>query len=280
MRRVLLTCLSLLLGGAGASAQPVTLTAIDGELALTGELRRFDGRFYQIETEFGLVTVAGDRVLCTGTACPGDNETTGFALTVDAHLARVLVPALVEAFAAQQGLPSTRRLTGLEKLVFDLGRSGGTRRFPVSIRITDSDEAFADLAVGEADMILTTRHPTRAERTIAADAGQIINPDGLSNQLEGGVVQAASWTLKEGVRFDAESITSVDWETYPIFTFADAPTVETVLLETPGDPSLGAGEATHGPTAAAIANAIFDATGARLRQVPFTPKRVLAALSN
>lgn len=115
---------------------------------------------------------------------------------------------------------------------------------------------------------------------IAADAGQIINPDGLSNQLEGGVVQAASWTLKESVGFDADGITSVDWESYPILTFADAPTVETVLLETPGDPSLGAGEATHGPTAAAIANAVFDATGVRLRQVPFTRERVLAHLAD
>jgi len=170
--RWVLTCISLWLYLGAAFAQPVTLTAIDGELALTGDLRQFDGRFYQIDTEFGLVTVAGDRVLCTGEACPGDNQTTGFSLTVDAHLARVLVPALVEAFAAQQGLPSIRRLTGLESLIFDLGRADGSRRFPVSIRIAQSAEAFADLAVGEADMILTTRQPTRAERAIALDAGQ------------------------------------------------------------------------------------------------------------
>jgi CO/xanthine dehydrogenase Mo-binding subunit len=115
--------------------------------------------------------------------------------------------------------------------------------------------------------------------TIAADAGQIINPDGLRNQLEGGMMQAASWTLKEAVRFDQNGVTSLDWERYPILTFAEAPTVETVLIDRPGLPSLGAGEATQGPTPAAIANAIFDATRARLRQIPFTPERVRAALA-
>ena len=113
---------------------------------------------------------------------------------------------------------------------------------------------------------------------IAADAGQVVDPDGLENQLEGGFIQAASWTLKEEVRFDRTRITSTDWETYPILTFPDVPDVETLLLDRPGAPFLGAGEAAQGPTPAAIANAIFHATGARLRRIPFTPPRVLAAL--
>ncbi len=118
----------------------------------------------------------------------------------------------------------------------------------------------------------------RLERAaIAADAGQIVDPDGLANQLEGGFVQAASWTLKEEVRFDRERVTSLDWETYPILRFDEIPEIETVLLGRPGQPWLGAGEASQGPTAAAIANAVFDATGLRLRDLPFTPERLRAA---
>jgi CO/xanthine dehydrogenase Mo-binding subunit len=115
----------------------------------------------------------------------------------------------------------------------------------------------------------------RVERAvIAADAGEVVDPAGLANQLEGGVVQSTSWTLKEQVSFDSTRVTSVDWETYPILTFAEAPDVETVLLDQPGEPFLGAGEATQGPTAAAIANAVYDAVGIRLRDIPFTPERL------
>ena len=114
---------------------------------------------------------------------------------------------------------------------------------------------------------------------IAADAGQVVNPDGLSNQLEGGFVQAASWTLFEEVKFDARGITSVDWESYPILSFESAPRIETVILNRPEMPMLGAGEAAQNPTPAAIANAIFDATGVRLREIPFTAEKVLAGLS-
>ena len=114
---------------------------------------------------------------------------------------------------------------------------------------------------------------------IAADAGEIVDPDGLTNQLEGGFIQSASWTLKEEVRFDQTRITSRDWDSYPILRFSEVPEVETVLLDRPGMPFLGAGEATQGPTPAAIANAIAHATGARLRRIPFTPERVREALN-
>jgi CO/xanthine dehydrogenase Mo-binding subunit/aerobic-type carbon monoxide dehydrogenase small subunit (CoxS/CutS family) len=114
---------------------------------------------------------------------------------------------------------------------------------------------------------------------LAADAGQIINPDGLSNQLEGGFVQAASWTLKEAVRFGPDGIRSLDWEGYPILTFAEAPVIETVLLNRPEHPTVGAGEAALGPAGGAIANAIYDAVGVRLRRLPLTPERVLTALA-
>lgn len=103
---------------------------------------------------------------------------------------------------------------------------------------------------------------------IAADAGQIVNPDGLSNQLEGGFVQAASWTLAEAVNFDAQGILSQDWDSYPILRFSGVPVIETVLINRPQLPFLGSGEATQNPTPAAIANAIFDAIGVRLQQLP------------
>jgi CO/xanthine dehydrogenase Mo-binding subunit len=112
---------------------------------------------------------------------------------------------------------------------------------------------------------------------IAADAGQVVNPDGLSNQLEGGFVQAASWTLAEEVAFDQRGILSQDWDSYPILRFSGVPLIETVLLNRPDLPFLGSGEASQNPTPAAIANAVFDAIGVRLRQIPFTPERVRAA---
>ena len=113
----------------------------------------------------------------------------------------------------------------------------------------------------------------------AVDVGQVINPDGVRNQIEGGIIQAASWTLKESVRFSASGIESVDWNTYPILRFQDIPEVEVSLVNRPELPPTGAGEAAQGPTSAAIANAVADASGARIRDLPLTPERVSAALS-
>jgi CO/xanthine dehydrogenase Mo-binding subunit len=113
----------------------------------------------------------------------------------------------------------------------------------------------------------------------SADAGQIINPDGLTNQIEGGVIQSVSWTLHEHVRFDRNGILSQDWMSYPILTMPDAPKVETALIDRPNERALGAGEASQGPTVAAIANAFAAATGKRIRELPLTPERVKAALA-
>jgi CO/xanthine dehydrogenase Mo-binding subunit len=118
------------------------------------------------------------------------------------------------------------------------------------------------------------------EKVVAAvDAGQTINPDGLANQIEGGIVQGTSWTLKEQVKFDKDRIVSREWASYPILTFLEAPTVEVTVIDRPELPSLGAGEASQGPISAAIANAIRHATGARLRDLPFTPEKVKAAIA-
>ena len=112
----------------------------------------------------------------------------------------------------------------------------------------------------------------------AADAGQIINPDGLLNQIEGGIVQSTSWTLMEEVKFNPTEIRSRDWATYPILTMREVPAITVELIDRPQERSLGAGEASQGPAAAAIANAFAAATGKRLRELPLTPARVKAAL--
>jgi nicotinate dehydrogenase subunit B len=119
----------------------------------------------------------------------------------------------------------------------------------------------------------------RVKRVVVAhDCGLIINPDGLRNQIEGNVIQSLSRTLKEEVMFDEWRIKSVDWDTYPILTFSEVPEVEVVLINRPDLSAVGAGEPATVTTAAAVANAIYDATGARLRQIPFTPERVKDAL--
>ncbi len=109
---------------------------------------------------------------------------------------------------------------------------------------------------------------------IFADAGQIIDRNGLKSQLEGGFIQSASWTLKEEVKFEGEEVLSIDWESYPIIKFSEVPDIETILIDRPNELPLGAGEATQGPTAAAIANAVFNATGIRLKRIPFTSENL------
>jgi CO/xanthine dehydrogenase Mo-binding subunit len=113
----------------------------------------------------------------------------------------------------------------------------------------------------------------------AHDCGLMINPDGVLNQVEGNVLQGMSRAMYEEVMFDAGgAVTSLDWATYPILRFPDVPDLDVVLINRPEMNPLGAGEGATIPPAAAIANAIYDAVGARLREGPFTPKRVLAAM--
>ncbi|MFC2123219.1 molybdopterin cofactor-binding domain-containing protein [Bacteroidota bacterium] len=100
------------------------------------------------------------------------------------------------------------------------------------------------------------------------DSGEVINPDGLKNQTEGGMIQAASWTLHEQVTFNKHRITNMDWGTYPILRFDNIPQMEVVVIDRPNEPPLGAGEAAQGPTGAAVANAVFRATGKRIRELP------------
>src|SRR4051794_27723081 len=113
----------------------------------------------------------------------------------------------------------------------------------------------------------------------AADAGMVINPDGLTNQIEGGIIQSTSWTLHEEVKFDKHGILSRDWSNYPILTMPEVPKVEVALINRPDERALGAGEGSQGPAVAAIANAFADATGKRIRDLPFHPERVKAVLA-
>ena len=120
----------------------------------------------------------------------------------------------------------------------------------------------------------------RLLRAVAAvDSGEAVNPDGIRNQIEGGIIQAASWTLFESVKFDRTRITSRGWASYPILRFSDVPeSVEVVVVNRPGQPFLGTGEAAQGPTAAALANAVADAVGARVRELPLSGHRIKAAM--
>jgi len=114
--------------------------------------------------------------------------------------------------------------------------------------------------------------------TLAVDVGEAINPDGVVNQIEGGAIQATSWVLKERVRFDRQRITSTSWTAYPILRFSEVPEVEVELIQRTDMDPLGAGEAAHGPVTAAIANAVFDALGVRVRDLPITRDSLIAAM--
>lgn len=175
------------------------------------------------------------------------------------HLADERAKAVLEAAAA--GLASPPPIAGR-------GRGIGFAQYK-------NAKAYAAVGI---ELEVTDAAEVRLHRAvIAADAGQVVDPAGLTAQLEGGMLQAASWTLYEAVTFDSSGITSRDWESYPILSFDDVPEIETLLLDRPDAPFLGAGEATCGPTAAAIANAVRDATGLRLRRLPFTPDAIRAA---
>jgi len=149
-------------------------------------------------------------------------------------------------------------------------RQGGalTGRGIAYMRYKQSENYVAmamEVAVDEATGRITVKRVTCAH-----DCGLIVNPDALKNQIEGCIVQTLSRSLHEEVTFDRSHVTSVDWASYPILRFPEAPQVDVILLDHPEQPLFGAGEAATAPVAAALANAVFDATGVRLRTVPFT----------
>jgi nicotinate dehydrogenase subunit B len=160
------------------------------------------------------------------------------------------------------------------------------RRDQTGTRVSGRGIAYAQrngtrvAIVAEVDIDRTSGKIWGRKFTVAHDCGQIINPDGLVKCIEGNIVQGVSRALWEEVTFDRNAVTSVDWITYPILDITETPgEVNVVLINHPEIPSSGAGEPSIRPVAAAIANAIFDATGVRIRRVPFSPERVKAALS-
>jgi nicotinate dehydrogenase subunit B len=131
----------------------------------------------------------------------------------------------------------------------------------------------------EVEVNRQTGRPRLVRAVAAIDSGQVVNPDGLINQIEGAILQSMSWTLYESVTFDDSRITSIDWQTYPILRFDSVPdSVEVHIINRPGLPFLGSGETGQGPAAASIANAITNATGRRLRDLPLTRQRIKDAI--
>ena len=131
----------------------------------------------------------------------------------------------------------------------------------------------ATVELARATGVITAKH-----FAVVQDCGQVINPDGVKNQIEGNVVQTISRTLIEQVRFDRSRVAGIDWQTYPILTFAEAPEIDIELIDRPHENPWGVGEPSAAIVSAAISNAVFDAVGVRLRSVPFSPDKVLAAL--
>jgi CO/xanthine dehydrogenase Mo-binding subunit len=133
-------------------------------------------------------------------------------------------------------------------------------------------------AVAEVEVDKSTGDVAVKRFVLSHDCGLIINPDGLKNQIEGNIIQGVSRALMEEVKFDSSGIKTLDWASYPVIRFPAVPQIEIVLINRPEMQALGGGEPSSAPIAAAIANAIFDATGVRLREAPFTPERVLAGI--
>jgi CO/xanthine dehydrogenase Mo-binding subunit len=119
----------------------------------------------------------------------------------------------------------------------------------------------------------------RVRRAFAVlDAGECVNPDGARNQLEGGIVQAVSWALKEAVPLDGAVVTARDWDGYPILRFSEVPEITSEIVDRPDAPPLGLAEAAAGPTAAAIGNAVFHGLGVRVRDLPLTREAIVSAM--
>jgi nicotinate dehydrogenase subunit B len=158
-------------------------------------------------------------------------------------------------------------------------KTDGTSASGRGIAMTRRSGGYA-AAIADVDVNRSSGKVTVKRITLAHDCGLMINPDGVKNQVEGNIVQGVSRALLEEVGFNADGVTTLDWATYPILKFTEVPEIDIVLINRPDVAPLGAGELSTVPVPAAIASAIFDAVGAKLREAPFTPNRVLAAMKN
>lgn len=204
--------------------------------------------------------------------------------------------AFANVFALESFLDEAAEAAGLDPVAYRLSLMSDPRARAVieeAARMSDWDapppEGFArgfafsryknSAAYLAMAVELAVEEEVRVSRVwCAVDGGLIVNPDGARNQIEGGVIQALSWALKEQVRFAEGAVSSNTWETYPILRFSEVPRIETRLIGDPAHPPLGLGEVSQGPTAAAVANGIARALGARLRHLPLTRERIMAAL--
>jgi nicotinate dehydrogenase subunit B len=244
----------------------------------------------------------------------GDRNAIPLYVLPNARVVQHFIPAMPLRVSALRALGAYMNIFTIESFIDELARAAGAD--PVAFRLRHLDDARAREVIttaatrfgwegaartrGRGKGFAFARYKnlgaylalaveveveretgrTRLARAVAAvDSGQAVNPDGLRNQIEGGIVQATSWTLHEAVSFNATRVTSADWSSYPILRFPEVPEqVEVHVINRPGQPFLGTGEAAQGPTAAALANAVADATGARLRELPLAPARVKAAI--
>ena len=181
-----------------------------------------------------------------------------------AHLKDPRARAVIEAVARKAGWKAGEKGDGTR------GRGIGFAKYKnLACYVAVVAEVLVDRATG-----LVSVPQTWA----AVDSGLIINPDGLTSQIEGGIIQSVSWTLKEEVRFDKNGILARDWASYPILTMPETPKVEIELINRPNERPLGSGEGSQGPAVAAVANAFAHATGKRVRDLPLNPARVKSAL--
>jgi len=179
------------------------------------------------------------------------------------HLSDPRAKAVIEKVAAQAGWRSNQPGDGQR------GRGIGFAKYK---NLAAYVAVIADVEVDRASGAI------RVPRAFAAaDAGLIVNPDGLTNQIEGGIIQSTSWTLRESISYDTTKILTRSWADYPILRMTEVPSVDVTLIDRPEERSVGAGESSQGPAVAAIANAVANATGRRIRDLPLTPDRVKSA---
>ncbi|WP_454624275.1 molybdopterin cofactor-binding domain-containing protein [Bradyrhizobium cenepequi] len=245
----------------------------------------------------------------------GDRNAIPLYSFANAHVVHHFIPAMPLRISAMRGLGAYHNVFSIESFMDELAGLAGAD--PVEFRLRHLEDrrgrdviekaaqefgwtpnrkpppgrgygfAFArykNLAAycaiaSEVEVNRETGRPRLLRAVAAVDSGQVVNPDGLTNQIEGAIVQSMSWTLYESVSFDDMRITSTDWQTYPILRFDAVPDrIDVHIINRPGQPFLGSGETGQGPAAASIANAIAHATGKRLRDLPLTRKRIKDAI--
>jgi len=208
--------------------------------------------------------------------------------SLGAHMNVFSIEAIMDELAAASGAdpvafrlkhmqdPRARDVIQLAARKFGWPRRTRKRNHGVGFAFGKYKNLMAYVAMAiEVSVVPETGQVVLEHAEVAVDSGQIVNPDGIRNQIEGGVVQAASWTLYEELKFDTSRIRSFDWSTYPVLRYSAAPrSINVHLIDRPGAPFLGAAEASMGPTAGALANALFDATGKRLRDMPLAGDRL------